>query len=56
MKTLYNSALAAAILLASATPALAQRNNPPAAAGNPAPTGPIVPGIGIANLEAITVN
>lgn len=54
MKTLYNSALAAAIVLAtSASPALAQRNN---ASANPAPTGPIVPGIGVANVDVVVAS
>ena len=46
------SALGAAILLAStASPALAQRNNAAAAS-----TAPVVPGLGIANIDAIRVN
>jgi len=50
-KHLIKSAVIAALALSAAQPAVAQKA--PAAA---APAGPVVPGLGIANLEAVLVN
>ena len=54
MKTLFTAALVSALALGSAMPVLAQSKPAPAPAA--VASGPVAPGIGIANLEAIVAN
>ncbi len=56
MTKLFKTLCGTALVLALATPLAAQKKPAPAPVPAAAPTGPIVPGLGVANLDAVIVN
>ena len=56
MTKLFKSLCGTALVLAMAAPVAAQKKPAPAPVPAAAPTGPIVPGLGVANLDAVIVN
>ena len=56
MTKLFKTLCGTALVLAMAAPLAAQKKPAPAPVPAAAPTGPIVPGLGVANLDAVIVN
>jgi Skp family chaperone for outer membrane proteins len=56
MTKIYKALCGTALALALVSPAIAQKKPAPAPAASAAPSGPIVPGLGIANLDAAIAN
>jgi Skp family chaperone for outer membrane proteins len=56
MTKLFKSLCGTALVLAMAAPLAAQTKPAPTPASATAPSGPIVPGLGVANLDAVIVN
>lgn len=56
MTKLFKSLCGTALVLAMAAPVAAQKKPAPAPVPAAAPTGPIVPGLAVANLDAVIVN
>jgi Skp family chaperone for outer membrane proteins len=56
MTKIFKTLCGTALVLAMATPLAAQKKPTPAPAPAPAASGPIVPGLAVANLDAVIVN